>query len=180
MTHSLPLRDRWRIERFVWSVDSRLSDLPRKSRVERRRELRDNLRAAASDIGTTAALQGVGDVRQLAAGYVAAEFGDGNRRPAWEAGLTAFLLCYLVLAWLLEAGTNAFRAGVVAGDPRSTGAFTWKGISYLLDDVTFEFVDGRSTSVGGAWMPLTYAIVFAVVIFAGKLWRLLPVRKRRG
>lgn len=178
MSHSLTLRDRLRIEHVVWSVDGRLQDLPRKSRIEKRVELRDNLRAAASEVGTTEALRSLGDIRRLAAEYIAAEYGDGGRRPSWIAGVTAFAVVYLVLAWLLEAGVSAFRAGVIASDRNATGTFTWHGIPHLLDDVTFKFVDGHSTSVGGAWTPLTYAILFVVVVLAGRFWRLVPAWRR--
>ena len=43
MAHALTWIDRLRIERAVWALDQRLYDLPRRSRIERRRELRGNL-----------------------------------------------------------------------------------------------------------------------------------------
>jgi len=50
-TLTLTLKDRARIERAVWTLDSYLRNLPRKSRIAKRRELRVNLRAASADVG---------------------------------------------------------------------------------------------------------------------------------
>ncbi|MCE9621788.1 MAG: hypothetical protein K8R99_05525 [Actinomycetia bacterium] len=172
------MRDRLRIERVVWSVDSRLQDLPRRSRIEKRRELRDNLRSAASDVGATEAIHGLGDTRRLAAEYMAAEYGDGGRPPSWTTAVAVFFGGILILEWLLEAGTSAFVAGVVGSDPNATGTFKWEGIAYVLDDVTFRFTDGHSTSIGGAWTPFTYVLLLLVVVLAGKLWRLIPAWRR--
>ena len=171
---TLTWNDRLRIERAVWAFDSLLQDLPRRSRVAKRRELRDNLRAGADDVGAAAAVRQLGDLRQLAAGYLAAEYGDWQPRPSWTSAFAGAVLSYLVLSWLLEAGSSAFRAGVLAGEPRATGSFTWNGIPYLLDDVAFTFSNGASTSVGGAWTPLAYAGVLLVTVLAGRLWRVLP------
>jgi len=55
MTETLILtwKDRMRIERAVWTLDSYLRNLPRKSRIAKRRELRVNLRAASADVAST-------------------------------------------------------------------------------------------------------------------------------
>ena len=90
MARDLNLLDRLRVERVVWSLDQRLYDLPRKARIAHRRELRDNLTAAARDIGTTAALRELGDAATLADAYREAQFGAGPR-PSWMAG-AVFLL----------------------------------------------------------------------------------------
>src|SRR5204863_1033478 len=79
MTHRLTWLDRLRIERVVWALDQRLYDVPRNSRIAHRREVRQNLLSAAQDVGTTAALRNIGTSAQLAAAYVAAEFGDRPR-----------------------------------------------------------------------------------------------------
>lgn len=178
ITKTLTRTDKWRIERAVWAVDSGIQDLPRRTRVAKRRELRDNLRAAAQDVGTLEALHRLGDLRKLAAEYLAAEYGDWGPRPSWVAGFTSLILFYLSFTWLLEIGTSAFRSGVVIDNPDVTGTFIWNGIPYLLDEVTFTFVDGDSTSIGGAWTPLTYLGLFAAAMIVGKLWRLLPGRTR--
>ena len=54
MTHDVNLIDRLRIERVVWTLDQRLYDLPRSSRIAKRREVRQNVLAAAHDVGTPA------------------------------------------------------------------------------------------------------------------------------
>ena len=56
MPHNVSWFDRMRIERVVWMLDQRLYDLPRRSRIDKRREVRANLRAAASDIDGAIAL----------------------------------------------------------------------------------------------------------------------------
>jgi hypothetical protein len=57
MADALTWIDRLRIERAVWTLDQRLYDLPRKARIARRRELRENLRTAAQDVGVAAAVR---------------------------------------------------------------------------------------------------------------------------
>lgn len=171
---TLPWLDRLRLERAVWAVDSRLQDLPRRSRVARRRELRNNLRSASEEVGAAVAVRQLGDLRQLSAGYLAAEYGDWQPRPSWTRAAAAGFLFYLALAWLLEAASSAFRAGVLTGQPQATGSFSWNGIPYLLDHEAFTFSHGASTSVGGAWRPGAYLALILVSILAGRLWRLLP------
>jgi hypothetical protein len=170
----IPWRDRLRLERAVWAVDRRLQDLPRSSRVATRRELRANLHSATADVGAATAVRQLGDLRQLAAGHMAAEYGDWQPRPSWSRAAAAAVLSYLLLTALLEAGTSAFRAGILAGKPGATGRFSWDGIPYLLDDVAFTFTDGVSSSVGGAWRPGAYLALVLVSVLAGRLWRLLP------
>lgn len=171
---TLTWKDRLRVERAVWSFDHLLQDLPRKSRVAKRRELRDNLASATEDVGATAAVRQLGDLRQLAAGYLAAEYGDWQPRPSWTKAASAAIGFYVLLYWLLEAGSSAFRAGILSGQPGATGRFSWDGIPYLIDDLTVTFSNGASSSVGGAWRPGAYIAVVLVSILAGRLWRLLP------
>jgi hypothetical protein len=167
-------QDRLRLERAVWSFDHLLQDLPRGSRVAKRRELRDNLRSATEDVGASTAVRQLGDLRQLAAGYLAAEYGDWQPRPSWTNALGAAVVSYLFLYWLLEAASSAFRAGVLTTHPAATGEFSWDGIPYVLDHVVFTFTNGASTSVGGAWRPTAYLTVLVVSVLAGRLWRLVP------
>ena len=68
----------------MWTLDQRLYDLPRASRIATRREVRHNLVEAANNVGGREAILRLGDSRQLAAAYVAAEFGDGPRH-SWLA-----------------------------------------------------------------------------------------------
>src|SRR6478609_935084 len=101
MTHSVTWIDRMRIERVVWALDQRLYDLPRASRIAKRREVRANLRAAAADIGTTDALRNIGNSRLLALEYRDAEFGN-EPRPSWIAAVVFLLTAQLVLTSFLS------------------------------------------------------------------------------
>jgi hypothetical protein len=178
MSHALTVIDQLRIERAVWALDQRLYDLPRKSRIARRRELRDNLRTAATDVGTSVALRNLGDSRALAAEYLSAQFGDGAR-PSWIAAATFLLLGQLLFTSLLTEAVLAFGDGVTAADPHAQGTFTWEGIRYLQSSVTYTFVDGHGQSVGGAWTPLSWALFLAGAVVIGRLWRFPSTWRRR-
>ena len=178
MTDNPSWIDRLRIERVVWSLDQRLYDLPRKSRIAKRREVRENLMTASRDIGTTDALRRLGSSHQLAAEYLSAEFGDGPR-PHWIAAATFFVTAQLVFTSMLSEAANAFGDGVIAADTNATGTFTWSGIRYLQDQVTYTFVHGKGSSVGGAWTPLAWALWIVATVVVGRLWR-APSAWRRG
>jgi len=175
MSHSISWIDKLRIERVVWSLDQRLYDLPRRSRIAKRREVRQNLLTAAHDIGAGEALRNLGSTHQLAAEYRDAEFGEGPR-ASWVAAATFFLTAQLVFTSLLTEAANAFRDGISAANPNATGTFSWPGIRYLQDTVTYTFVNGHGTSVGGAWTPLAWALWVIATVLVGRLWR---VRFRR-
>jgi hypothetical protein len=170
--------DRLRIERVVWALDQRLYDLPRKSRIAKRQEVRANLRAAVIDIGATDALRNLGNSRQLAAEYRAAEFGD-QARPSWIAAALFFLTGQLLFTSLLTEAALAFGKGITAANPHATGTFTWSGIRYLQDTVRYTFVDGKGSSVGGAWTPLAWAIWIVATVLVGRLWRVTSMWRRR-
>ena len=178
MSHTVTWIDRLRIERAVWSLDQRLYDLPRKSRIAKRREVRENLLTAAHDIGTRTALSHLGDSRQLAAEYLSAEFGN-EARPAWIAAATFFLTGQLVFTSLLSEAASAFGDGITAADPNATGTFTWSGIGYLQDTVTYTYVNGTGDSVGGAWTPLAWTLWIVATVLVGRLWRVASVWRRR-
>jgi hypothetical protein len=168
--------DRLRIERLVWTLDQQLYDLPRDRRIAIRREVRANLIEATHDVGVTEALRRIGGSRRLAQQYLVAEFGD-RPRPSWVgaaygAGLTPLLLNFV----LSEAG-NAFRAGVTAAAPHATGTYVWSGVGWLQTATTYTFTDGTDTSTGGAWTPVTYLVLLAVIVLTGRLWR-LRIRRR--
>jgi hypothetical protein len=168
--------DRLRIERVVWLLDQRLYDLPRRSRIEKRREVRENLRAAAHDVGTTDALRHLGNGRRLASDYLSAEFGDGPRHSWIATAVYATAVPLLINGWLGDA-SNAFAHGVTAANPHASGTFTWSGIAYVQDTLTFTFHDGQTTSVvGGAWTPLVWAGWLVGAVLVGRLWRLLPTK----
>ena len=81
MHHTVTWFDRLRIERVVWALDQRLYDLPRRTRIETRREVRQNLLTGAHDVGTTQALRNLGGSAELAHEYLSAAFGSTSRWP---------------------------------------------------------------------------------------------------
>lgn len=178
MPHPVTWIDRLRIERAVWALDQRLYDLPRKSRIANRREVRENLLTAANDIGTGDALDRLGNSRELASEYLSAEFGEAPR-PSWAAALTFLLTAQLVGTSLMSDAASAFSDGITAADPDATGTFTWSGIHYIQDTVTYTFVDGRGDFVGGAWTPLAWAIWIVATVLVGRLWRVPSMWRRR-
>ncbi len=175
MPTSLTLVDRLRIERVVWLLDQRLYDLPRRSRIANRREVRENLLTAARDLGTGPALRRLGDGRQLATDYLTAEFGEGPRHSWMAAGVFAATTA-LLLNWVLFEAVLAFRDGLLAASPHATGSFEWGGLALVQSAVTFRLVDGRASWVGGAWTPWLYLFWVTASVVAGRLWRALPWR----
>jgi hypothetical protein len=178
MARTVTWIDRLRIERVVWMLDQRLYDLPSRSRIAKRREVRENLLAAAHDVGTADALRHLGDSRALASEYLSAEFGDGPRH-SWIAAVLFATSVQLFLTGWLDDSSLAFADGIRAADPHATGTFTWSGIRYVQDAVTYTFSDGHSTSVGGAWRPQLWALWIVGTILVGRLWWVLPMMKRR-
>jgi hypothetical protein len=178
MSHTVTWIDRMRIERVVWSLDQRLYDLPRRSRIAKRREVRENLLTAAHDIGTGDALRHLGNSRQLAAEYRSAEFGD-EPRPSWMAAGLFFVTAQLFFTSFLSEAALAFGDGITAANPSATGTFTWSGIRYLQDTVTYTFVNGRGDSVGGAWTPFAWVLWAVATVAVGRLWRLVPLWRGR-
>jgi hypothetical protein len=177
MTHAVTWFDKLRIERLVWAVDQQLYDLPRRSRIATRREVRDNLRTAAHDVGTTEALRHLGSSSQLAHQYLTAEFGDGPR-PSWITASYYAALFPLVLNFFMGDAMSGFKEAISAASPHATGTFTWSGISYLQHPVVYTFAGGHGSFTGGDWSLLCYALWAGGTILSGRLWRLRS-RKRR-
>lgn len=169
----LNLLDRARIERFVWSVDQRLYELPRKARIEKRRELRTNLLDAAADSGTAAALRDVGDGGQLAASYLDADLGPAPR-PSWMTAAAVVFGGMLFLTSLLTDAAKAYGDGILAGNPSAAGKFTWPGVQFLQTAVKYSVANGKHEFHGGAVSPVGYLVLFVLAIAAGRLWRAIP------
>lgn len=181
MPSNLHWTDKFRIERFVRSVDGHLGDLPGKVRSGHRGDLRANLTAASADGGSRAALARMGSPRALALEFLEAEYGQGTPRPSWSMAATFFVAVYLLMYWLLETGTAAFVSGLTTADPHTTGEYSWGAIPYLLAHVSMTFADGRLVHThGGAWTPLTYLIALGGALVAGRLWRMLPSWHRQA
>jgi hypothetical protein len=177
MPHAITWFDRLRIEGTVWALDQRIYDLPRQSRIAKRREVRANLLTAAADVGTSEALRNLGGSQRLAAEYREAEYGE-EPRPNWIAAAVFLSTGLLVFTSLMSEATFAFRDGVLAADPNATGTYTWAGIRYLQDTVTVHFANGDARIVGGAWTPLTWILWLVATIAIGKLWRVVALLRK--
>jgi hypothetical protein len=169
--------DRLRIERVVWTLDSLLIDLPRASRIEKRRDVRRNLVAAAEHVGTGEALRQLGSPSQLAHDYLAAEF-DDRPRHSWMAAAMFAATTLLVATALFSEAAFGFGAGVTAVNPRATGTFTWDGIAYLQNTVTYTFEDGVSSFVGGGFAPVFWVVWVVGAVLVGRLWRVVARWRR--
>jgi hypothetical protein len=178
MSHSVSWFDRLRVERVVWSLDQRLYDLPRASRIATRREVRANLLTAARDVGTTEALRRIGSSSELAAGYLTAEFGD-QPRPSWLAAALFLFTGMLVFTSILNEAALAFRDGILAADPTATGSYLWHGIPYLQTGVTVTLQAGQGSYTGGAMTPLAWVLWLGSAFLVGRLWRLPATWRRR-
>jgi hypothetical protein len=178
MPHTITWLYRLRIERLVWTLDQQLYDLPHRSRIANRREVRSNVLAAARDVGTAEALRRLGSSRQLAEEYLTAELGEGPRH-SWTAAAYFAATVPLLLNFFLDEAASAYQQAIVTADPQATGTYTWTGISYLQSAVAYTFDQGRGSRAGGAWTPATYALWIIGTIACGRLWRLLPWWKAR-
>ena len=178
MTHGINLLDRARIERAVWSLDQRLYDLPRKSRIAKRQEVRQNLMEAAADVGTSTALKQLGPSSRLAADYRSAEFGDAPR-ASWISATVFLMTATLFLTSALTDAANGFLHGVTAADPHASGTFTWSGLSIIQSDVTVKITNGVSRVTGGNISPAGFALLFLTTILIGRLWRVPATMRAR-
>jgi hypothetical protein len=177
MPPTVSILDRIRVERLVWTLDQRLYDLPRKSRIAKRREVRANLLDAAADHGAREAVRRLGGSGELAREYLGAEFGD---RPhhSWTGAAYFAALVPLFLNFVLSEVTNAYAQGLTTGHAAS-GSFTWSGVRYLQSPLTFTVDQGQVTHSGGAWTPIVYVLWLVGTAASGRLWRLLPKAPRR-
>lgn len=176
VANDLNLLDRIRIERVVWTLDQRLYDLPRKIRIAHRRDLRDNLTAAARVVGVSAALRDLGDAATLADAYLEAQLGAAPR-PAWTAAALFVMTTAFVLTSVLFDAAKAFGDGILAGNPEAEGTYHWSGIAHLQSDVTYTVTDGDHTFVGGSFSPLTWVLLAIGFVLVGRVWRALPRRR---
>lgn len=179
MARKLTWTDRVRVERVVWMLDQRLYDIPRDSRLAHRREVRLNLLSAAQDIGTRAALRNIGTSAQLAAAYLAAEFGDRPRHSWIAAGLWATTSLLVVTAVLADAA-NGFAAGIIAANPHATGTYHWGGLSLLQGNVIAKAAGGQTTLSGGGLTPAGWALWVVIAVIVGRLWRAPGIWRARA
>lgn len=144
-------------------------------RKELRRELRANLRAASSDVGTTQALLNVGSAKQLAR---EATDGEYQRRPQWSrAGFYAALALGAVVLVTLYTATT-FTAGVEAagtvGQEVTGSVFPWLGVEFMA-----RIEEGRGGIAAGAagsgWLVLGLPLL--VFVLTARPWRLVTGRR---
>jgi hypothetical protein len=178
----MPLIDRLRIERAIWTLDALVQSLPGRSRRAIRREMRANLRAAGAEVGGREAVRRLGSLRRVAIGYLEAEYGEGRPRPHWLKAMFWVLAVEAVVLMVTFVGHSAFMSGVEAADRHPDGTYVWHGLGWLgvAGDVSYSGgkVEGSSFDFSG--MVLVYLLAAAVL--GGRLWRLLPAwwRRRRG
>ena len=177
MTRTLTWVDRLRIERAVWALDQRLYDLPHKSRVAKRREVRETSYRGPGHRHSRRP-EPTRQQSPVGAEYLSAEFGEGPR-PYWVAAATFAVTAQLLFTWVLGEAASAFGDGITAANAHATGTFTWSGIRYLQETVTYTLVDGKGSSAGGAWTPLSWAIWVVVTVLVGRLWRVASTSRRR-
>ena len=104
MPDTLSLVDRLRIERVVWSLDQRLYDLPRTSRIAKRREVRENLQVAAAHVGVAHAIRQFGQHPTACSGV--------SRRRIWRRASAGLAGC---------GGISLYGAAVLYRLPRGGG-----------------------------------------------------------
>ena len=108
--HRVNWLDRLRIERVVWSLDQRLYDLPRRTRIETRREVRQNLLTGARDVGTTQALRNLGSSWRTGRGISVGRVRLGPTALLDGSGVFALLVPLLATSFFADAAT-AFATG---------------------------------------------------------------------
>ncbi len=179
MNRPMTLVDRLRIERVLWTVDILIYDIRTARRRTIRRELRANLRAAARDQGVGAAIRQLGPLRQLARGYVDAQYGEGALQPRWLSGAWWLFVCALVIEGLILASFSSYIAGVSAGNPGANGIYVWNQLAGIgLGTYKVWFVHGQVHSFEGTLFigaPLIY--MAAAYIIGGRLWRVVTRRR---
>lgn len=137
-----------------------------------RRELRDNLKAAATDVGTTRALFGIGSPKELA--YAATP--RSASRPRWSMGLLWAVVAFGLAGIGLVSTAVVFAQGVDAsgttGTDVTSGIFPWFGTTFHARAAA----DGAGLSFGFD-SPLALLLVpLLVFVSAAAPWRLLRRR----
>lgn len=167
----LRLTDRIRRWWYVSEVDTWLATVPGRRRREIRAELRQNLAAAASDIGMAQAIAEHGRPRLLARQYQAHEPRSG---PVWVHGAIAFGVA--IGMWVAALMSYVFGA---LGTLEAIGGAQQAQIGFLGLSIEVE----RSAASLGAgfsgwsWPSFTF---FALAFLGGaRAWRVgRPARRR--
>lgn len=163
-----------RIERAVQRLDGRLEGrVPWRRRRQIRDDLRANLAIAARDNGAEAAVEQLGDIRDLADAYLEGERGSLNLRRGAIAVIATFTALNLANVLIFVA----YRAGFEEAGGEGAWKYSW------------ELIDGLGPFVGSGSNQKMFDIYFLSpvhlllmlltgVVFSGA-WR-LPLRLVRG
>jgi hypothetical protein len=163
--------DRLRIERTVWRFDMLLYDLPTRARRAVRKELRANLIAAAEH-GADAAVRQLGDLKELAEGYLEVEYGPPARRPQWRKGIFWAVAAELLVMLTSLVGFVSFMDGVQAAGGHASGTYRWGG--WLgswgpTGEVTLD--DGMFSGFLFEASPALFVLPFLAFLLGSRAWR---------
>ena len=84
-----------------------------------------------------------------------------------------------MLTSVLFDAADAFGDGILVGNPDASGTFRLGRRLLLQSEVTYTVADGEHTFTGGAFTPLTWILLVMGTIAVGRLWRALPIWRRR-
>ena len=163
--------DRTRIESTILRYDFWLEmrGLRGSRRRELRRELRANLAEAATDVGTTRALFGIGSPKQLA--YAATD--TDPSRPRWSQGALWAALVFGIVIFGCMFTAIAFPAGVeasgVEGRRVHGSVFPWFGVDFAA-----QVEPGRSYAAGAGGVGAYFlGLPLLTFLLVAQPWRLL-------
>lgn len=163
MTTTLSMSDRWKRYWYLEKVEFYLDSVPGKRRRAILRDLRENLTAAAADVGMPQAIDDLGTPRQLAGNYLDAEPKGG---PRWSAGgVTA--LAVICLVWLSQA---SFVLGALGALESTGGGHAELSFLGMPMGVTFT---GDEISAEWSYAIVPWLAIFAVAFLIGaRFWRI--------
>lgn len=161
-----------------WILDRLVAELPGRSRRAIRRELRDNLRAAAAEVGAAEAVRRLGSLRRLANGYLDAEVGDYGPQPRWVRGLLWPLVVEAMVVAVALIQNHAFVDGSSRSGPTSRAPTA--GPRWLRG-----MPSGEVTLLGGQARRFGTEFPFAILLYpavahelGAGMWRSLPGWRR--
>ncbi|WP_404383313.1 hypothetical protein LL946_18395 [Knoellia locipacati] len=164
--------DRLRIESAILRYDFWLEmrGVGGSRRRDLRRELRANLTEAGADVGTTAALFGIGSPKELA--YAATDADPS--RPRWSQGLMwAAGTLLVLLVWLAITSLNLVQAVEATGSTQAVDVspFPWFGTTFTVQSSPGVL----EASISPLWQLLAGPMLAFLLV--AQPWRLL--RRRR-
>lgn len=169
-TH-LRLIDRIRRGWYVTKVDFLAQDVPGGYRKGRRSELRADLTAAATDVGMSQAIKGLGPASALAHEFKLAE---GRNLPHVWTGIVTFTILLYAWAGTVVATVNALTSAAeqLAGDRTVTLHSAWLGANVTV-------THGELLSAGVDFSLLTVAVFIVLSLIAARAWRYRPAWVQR-